>query len=69
MLNINLADYIDGNPEEKFKGKILKCPDKNAYLEYSVKATRINTEAAADTMSMMSGMDNIDLDSNPDSEF
>lgn len=45
MLNINLAEHIDGDPEEKFKTRILKCPDKNAYLEYSVKTTKINNDA------------------------
>lgn len=46
-----------------------KCPDKDAYLEISVKSTFINQASGSDTMSMMSGMDNMSCDSGPDTEF
>lgn len=67
MLNINLADYIDGN-DQMNRQQILKCPDKEAYLEFSVKATRIN-DSGGDYMSEMGGLADLDLDSNPDSEY
>ena len=67
MLNINLADFIDGN-DQITRQKIQKCPDKDAFLEYSVKATRIN-DSGGDYMSEMGGLGDLDLDSNPDSEY
>ena len=67
---INLSNYTES--ESKSKYAIDKCPDKDAYIEIVVKSKLINQITGSDTMSMMSGFDNfdnMDIDSNPDSEF
>ena len=67
MVNLNLADFID-NDKGKVKMTLEKCPDKDSYIEFSIQSKLINVNAGSDTMSMMSGFDNLDLDSNIDSQ-
>lgn len=67
MVNLNLAEFID-NDKGKVKMNLEKCPDKDSYIEFQITAKLINSTAGSDTMSMMSGMDNLDLDSNIDSQ-
>lgn len=40
-----------------------KCPDPQGYLEFSISSSLISTAAGSDTMSMMSGFDNMSIDS------
>lgn len=70
QITLNLSNFTESSPITKFC--IEKCPDKNAYLEMAVKSKLINTVTASETMSMMSGFDNLDnmsIDSTPDSEY
>ena len=41
--------------------------DKDSYIEFGIQSKLINVNAGSDTMSMMGGFDNLDLDSNIDS--
>ena len=67
MININLADYIQIGDQvanvEKQKMPIEKCPDKDSYMEISVKSTLINMATGSDNISEMSGFDNMSCDS------
>lgn len=53
--------------------KIEKCPDKNAYLEFTIYSQLISITSGSESMSMMSGIhglvDGMSIDSGPDSEF
>ena len=70
MVDINLSHFIDQSVQgKKEKVPIDKCPDKDAYLVFSVKSTLINIASGSDTMSMMSGLDNISVDSGPETEY
>ena len=72
MININLADYIQIGDQvansQKKKLPIEKCPDKDSYMEFSVKSTLINITTGSDNISEMSGFDNMSHDSVPESE-
>ena len=72
MIALNLAEYIDDNSDnfKRVKVPIQKCPDKNASLEFSIRAKFISIlSAAGDTMSMMSGLESMSIDSGPETEF
>ena len=70
QVTINLSNYTESQSKTKYS--IEKCPDKNAFIEITVKSKLINAVTGSDTMSMMSGFENFDnmsIDSGPDSEF
>ena len=69
---MNLSKFIENNKYDHIKSPIEKCPDKDAFLVYSVTSTLINVTSGSETMSMMSGMQGADvmsIDSGPESEF
>lgn len=69
IINLNLADYIDNAESQKVqKLKILKCPDKDAYLECSFKSTLLNLDAAETNELMFRNRDDLSLDSGPGSD-
>lgn len=72
QINLNLSNFIDGEPESMYEKKIKlpieKCPDKNAYLEIMMKSTIINVASGSDAMSALSGLDGMSMESGPDSE-
>ena len=69
MIALNLSEFIDDSTENfrKVKKSIEKCPDKNAYMEFSIRSKLINIVNAqtGDTMSMMSGLESMSIDSGP----
>ena len=69
-MSLDLAEYLDNAREDqKQRLPIEKCPDADAYLEFTVRSTLISTVSGSDTMSMMSGFDNMSIDSGPDTDF
>ena len=69
-VSLNLADFVDGSGAlhgQRLKLPIEKCPDKTAYVEITVTSQMVS--GIGDTMSTMSGLDNLSVGSEPDSEF
>jgi excinuclease UvrABC nuclease subunit len=69
MINVNLADYIDENMSKIQKLPIEKCPDKSASLEFKIKCCLISEIQGSENMSSMSGFNDLDVDSDPETEF
>mmetsp|Transcript_38978 Transcript_38978/g.59266 ORF Transcript_38978/g.59266 Transcript_38978/m.59266 type:complete len:233 (+) Transcript_38978:223-921(+) len=75
MVALNLANYISFDEKAKvntFKRErfpIERCPDKDSFLELEMRSTLISATAGSEAMSLMSGFDNMSIDSGPDSEF
>lgn len=68
VVKINLADYIDKSAGQ-IKRKVLleKCPDKTAYIEFTLKSTPLSSGNGTDTVSMMSY--DVSVDSGPEEEY
>lgn len=65
-----MADFVEGSGGchgQRLKLPLEKCPDKAAYVEITV--TSIMVGSAGDTTSTLSGLDNLSVGSEPDSEF
>lgn len=69
MISVNLADYINDEIGKIQKIPIDKCPDKNATLEFRLKGMLISEIQASENMSTMSGFNDLDVDSDPETEF
>ena len=72
QVTVNLANFIkEPNYKsmhgQKIKMPIEKCPDKTSYLEFEI--TSVLIAAISDTMSTMSGLDNMSCGSGLESEF
>ena len=69
MIQVNLADYIDEDMSKIEKLPIDKCPDKAASLEFKISCTLISVIQGSENMSTMSGFNDLDVDSDPETEF
>jgi hypothetical protein len=65
IVRINLADFMIDSSEKTLQ--LDKCPDKDAALTFSFKATLISENASSDALSMMS--DVMSIDSGPESDY
>jgi hypothetical protein len=70
LITINLAEYADpDSPAKMVRVGIEKCPDKDAYLEFKIQSSIVQNLGISDTMSTMSGLDDICVDSGPETEY
>ena len=69
MLTVNLADYIDEDMSKIQKLPIDKCPDKGASFEFKITCQLISVIQGSENMSTMSGFNDLDVDSDPETEF
>ena len=69
MITVNLADYIDEEMNKIQKLPIDKCPDKAASLEFKITCQLISVIQGSENMSTMSGFNDLDVDSDPETEF
>ena len=66
---LDLAEYSENgvNFGKRLHKTIDKCPDKDAYLEFSIRSVALNL--ADDITSHLSGIDDLSCGSDPESNF
>ena len=67
VVKLNLVDYIERTSQGRQKVLLDKCPDKQASIQFTMKATLINSASGSETASMMSC--DMSIDSGPESEY
>ncbi len=67
VVKLNLVDYLEKTSSQRQKILLEKCPDKQASIQFTLKATLINSSGGSETASMMSC--DMSVDSGPESEY